>query len=86
MNTTPISTPFSLRAAAAAFALGVTAFGLVGVDGLAKHRTVSPYAQVVELQRVVVTGHRLTATAPTPVVVAQAQCKASTGSANQGAC
>lgn len=49
------------HAAAAAVAIGLTVGQLVGVDALAQHRTVSPHAQIVQLERVVVTAPRSTA-------------------------
>lgn len=52
------------HAVAAVFALALTGAQLVGVDALAQHRTVSPHAQVVKLERVVVTAHRSAAAAP----------------------
>ena len=57
-----MNTLFSTHhAAAAAVALGLTAVQLVGVDALAQHRSVSPHAQVVQLERVVVTASRQSA-------------------------
>jgi hypothetical protein len=82
----PIRTSLSLRAAAAACALGVTAFGLVGVDGLAQKRSVSPYAQIVQLERVVVTGQRLNAATTKDIVVADAACMTSARSAAAAPC
>jgi len=76
MNTSPNPASLPLRALALATALAVTGLGLVGVDGLARQRTVSPHAQIVQLDRVVVTGQRLTAASPGAVVVADAHCEA----------
>lgn len=59
------------HAAAAAVALVLTVGQLVGVDALAQHRTVSPHAQVVQLERVVVTAHR-SAAAPADTQLAAA--------------
>lgn len=76
MNTQPTPSSLPLRTFALAVALVVTGLGLAGVDGLARQRSVSPHAQIVQLDRVVVTGHRLAAQAPRSVVVADAHCEA----------
>lgn len=82
----PIRSSLALRAVAAACALGVTAIGLVGVDGLAQKRSVSPYAQVVQLERVVVTGQRLSASVPAPRLVAALGCSAAAQSVETAGC
>jgi len=75
MNHLPTPVSPKWRGLAAVLAVSATVLGLTGVDSLAKQRWVSPHAQVVELQRVVVTARRSMATAESPVAVAAASCR-----------
>ena len=63
----------SIRARSSAFVVAVLLTGsqLLLVEQLAQYRSVSAHAQIVQLERVVVTGHRL-AHAPAEQLVAKA--------------
>lgn len=86
MITQPKTSSLPQRTVALAIALGVTGLGLAGMDSLAQQRTVSSHAQIVQLDRVVVTGHRLTAESPKAIVVAAARCEAPMRSVTPIAC
>lgn len=59
MNRLPISSTLPLRALATTASLALTALVLIGIDGLAQQRSISPHAQIVELERVVITPQRV---------------------------
>lgn len=74
MNTTPRNTPsLATSLTAAALAALCTAVQLAGVAALAEHGTAASAApQIVQLERVVVTGKRIAAAPEAPLIAAAA--------------